>query len=245
VAGPTVIAIDWSGRDGPQQVHHIRAAAFTSTGIDLWPEMRREGVIERVIATAPPLVVGFDFSFGYPAWVAACYGLLDGIALWPTIAEHAEDWLRDVPHPFYAKNGVKQPADIALRRRCEETLKAKSTFQLAGGGHVGTGTLRGIPHLMTLRDAGFTIWPFEDTSERTVVEIYPRPLLAFGHSVPVPSDLRAAMDANDNTRDAVGSACVMWEHRESFADLRAATDPVTLLEGDVWMPPTVGNRRAS
>ena len=28
----------------------------------------------------------------------------------------------------------------------------------------------------------------------------------------------------------------MWEHRDSFATLRAATDPVTLIEGDVWMP---------
>jgi hypothetical protein len=28
----------------------------------------------------------------------------------------------------------------------------------------------------------------------------------------------------------------MWEHRSTFAALEAATDPVTRLEGEVWMP---------
>jgi hypothetical protein len=37
-------------------------------------------------------------------------------------------------------------------------------------------------------------------------------------------------------RDAVESAGVMWERRESFATLRAATDRVTRIEGDVWIP---------
>ena len=28
----------------------------------------------------------------------------------------------------------------------------------------------------------------------------------------------------------------MWEHRATFAKLEAATDAVTLIEGDVWLP---------
>ena len=41
---------------------------------------------------------------------------------------------------------------------------------------------------------------------------------------------------NEHERDAVVSARVIWEHREVIAALRAATDPTTLIEGDVWMP---------
>jgi hypothetical protein len=41
---------------------------------------------------------------------------------------------------------------------------------------------------------------------------------------------------NEHERDAVLSAAAMWLHRESFAELTAADDPVTMLEGDVWIP---------
>jgi hypothetical protein len=42
--------------------------------------------------------------------------------------------------------------------------------------------------------------------------------------------------ATEHERDAVVSARVMWDHREVIAALGAATDPTTLIEGDVWMP---------
>ena len=51
---------------------------------------------------------------------------------------------------------------------------AKSTFQIGGAGSVGTGSLRGMPHLRRLRQAGFSIWPFHSASPWTVMEIYPR-----------------------------------------------------------------------
>ena len=87
-----------------------------------------------------------------------------------------------------------------------------------------------MPQLGRLRAAGFAIWPFDDAGERTVMEIYPSRMrkIATQHNF--------GAFANEHERDAVVSAWVLWDHRETVAALRAATDPVTLLEGDVWIP---------
>jgi hypothetical protein len=50
-----------------------------------------------------------------------------------------------------------------------------------------------------------------------------------------PSALAAARN-NENTRDAIASALVMWKSRREVMNLRASTDPVSRLEGDVWVP---------
>ena len=39
------------------------------------------------------------------------------------------------------------------------SVRPKSTFQIGGAGAVGTGSLRGMPHLLTLREAGCAVWP--------------------------------------------------------------------------------------
>ena len=41
---------------------------------------------------------------------------------------------------------------------------------------------------------------------------------------------------NEHERDALSSARVMWDERETVAALSAATDPTTRLEGDIWFP---------
>ena len=101
-----------------------------------------------------------------------------------------------------------------------------------GNGQVGAGSVRGMPFLTRLRAAGFAIWPFDPPSDRTVLEIYPSLLRTI-----MPHDVHEF--DNEHERDAVCSAAAMWYHRESFADLTVANDPVTLLEGDVWTPPGV------
>ena len=53
-------------------------------------------------------------------------------------------------------------------------ISPKSTFQIGGAGAVGTGSIRGMPHLRRLRAAGFSIWPFDPPSPWQVLEIYPR-----------------------------------------------------------------------
>jgi hypothetical protein len=85
-----------------------------------------------------------------------------------------------------------------------------------------------MPLLAGLRKAGAAIWPFDRPGERTVIEIYPSALR------------RLVTDAgpfsNQDERDAVCSALVMWRHRETIATLPAAIDPTTRLEGDIWAP---------
>src|ERR1035438_6219537 len=45
-------------------------------------------------------------------------------------------------------------------------IAPKSPFQIGGAGAVGTGTLRGIPELERLHEAGFRVWPFEEPALR-------------------------------------------------------------------------------
>jgi len=41
-------------------------------------------------------------------------------------------------------------------------ITPKSPFQIGGAGSVGTGSLRAMPFLLRMREAGFKVWPFED-----------------------------------------------------------------------------------
>lgn len=230
----TVIAIDWSGRKGNDQVHHIRSAVATDAGIEVWADLTRAAVIDELLDVAPPVVVGFDFAFGFPRWVGEWLGCVHGPELWPIVEAGADAWLKHCPPPFFGAPGTTRP-QVELFRRCDARLRAKSIFQLAGAGHVGTGSLRGMPLLRVLREAGYAVWPFDDASERTIVEIYPTRLRGIQHSVAFSRRIRA-MHQNENTRDAVASACVMWEHRAPFATLEAVTDPVIQIEGEVWTP---------
>jgi hypothetical protein len=50
-------------------------------------------------------------------------------------------------------------------------------FQIGGAGAVGTDSVRGTPHLLTLAKAGFSIWPFDPPHHLMVIEIYPRALV--------------------------------------------------------------------
>jgi hypothetical protein len=229
-----VIAIDWSGRQGKDQVHHIRSAVATEAGIEVWADLTRAAVIDELLEVTPPVVVGFDFAFGFPGWVGKWHGRSHGPDLWPMVEAGADAWLTQCPPPFFGAKGTTRPS-VELLRHCDTRVRAKSVFQIAGAGHVGTGSLRGMPLLRVLREAGYAVWPFDDPRDRTIVEIYPTRLREIQHSVGFSRRI-GAMHENDNTRDAVASACVMWEHRASFATLEAATDPVTRIEGDVWMP---------
>jgi hypothetical protein len=234
VTEPRVIAIDWSGRKGNDQVHHIRSAVATSAGLEVWADLTREAVIDELLDLTPPVVVGFDFAFGFPGWVGEWLGFSHGPDLWPSVQMQADTWLKECPSPFFGAKGTTRPA-VELLRRCDARVRAKSVFQIAGAGHVGTGSLRGMPLLTVLRKAGYRIWPFDGAGDRMIVEIYPTRLREIPHSVKYPRRIQA-MHKNDNTRDAVISACVMYDHRESFAALEATNDPVTQLEGDVWIP---------
>ncbi len=196
----------------------------------------REQAIDLVEQLTGPCVVGFDFCFGAPAWFAREQGCATVDAFWKRAAQHGDQWIGPPPTlPFWRDKGTQPPRDRRFRR-CEEELKLRgihpsSIFMLVGPGTVGTGSVRGMPLLARLREAGFAIWPFDAPRERTVVEIFPTLLEPLA-----PQHLSQRDYATNDERDAVLSAAVMWDHRASFAELQAATDPVTRIEGDIWTP---------
>jgi hypothetical protein len=231
VVDPTVIAVDWSGakRTGPKSgiwvavVEHGRLVRSEAVS-------NREQAVALVESCAAPVFAGFDFSFGFPAWFAREHGCTTIADVWALDERDGEEWLASPPTPPFWRDHCEVPVERRFRR-CEESLRsAKSIFQLVGNGQVGAGSVRGMPHLARLREAGFAIWPFDDATDRTVMEIYPSRMrkIAPHHDV--------GPFTNEHERDAVVSARVMWDHRETVAALSAATDPTTLIEGDVWVP---------
>jgi hypothetical protein len=228
----TVIAVDWSGAKRTNVKSGIWLTAMQYDVVVRSQALAtREAAVAMVCSFGTPVVAGFDFSFGFPAWFAHDRRCSDAADLWRLAARNGERWLQVEP-PFW-----RERCNVPEERRfrvCERRLReagypAKSIFQLVGNGQVGAGSVRGMPLLAVLRAAGFAIWPFEAPTDRTVFEIYPSLLRKHvGHDMQF---------ANAHERDATLSAAAMWEHRESFADLAAANDPVTKLEGDVWTPP--------
>jgi hypothetical protein len=141
----------------------------------------REAVADHLIGLAeedPNLVVGLDFAFSMPAWFVRGHGAASAPEFWEVVEREGPGWLASCPAPFYGHKGTKMPqADIERHRRTEkQSGAAKSVFQIAGSGQVGPGSIRGMPILRRLRDAGFCIWPFDSAELRRplVVEIYPR-----------------------------------------------------------------------
>jgi hypothetical protein len=186
----------------------------------------REEAVQCVLGAEPPVLAGFDFSFGVPAWFAVANGCASIDDVWALAERDGERWLAP-SEPFWRDRcGVPREQRF---RRCELRYPtAKSVFQLVGNGQVGAGSVRGMPLLAQLRARGVAIWPFDAPAARTVFEIYPSALRRFA--------LTVGAFRSDDERDAVCSALVMWDARETIATSRAATDPTTRLEGEVWAP---------
>jgi hypothetical protein len=174
------------------------------------------------------VIAGFDFSFGVPEWFAREHGCVNIDDVWALAASEGHAWLAPTP-PFWRDRCA---VPVARRfRTCEARYtSAKSIFQLVGNGQVGAGSVRGMPLIANLRAAGVAIWPFDAPNERTVFEIYPSALRKHA-----PQYDTGPWTSNDE-RDAVVSARVLWNERETVATLRAATDPTIRLEGDIWAP---------
>jgi hypothetical protein len=146
-------------------------------------------------------------------------------------------------------------------------ITAKSPFQIGGSGSVGTGTLRAMPVLERMREAGFRVWPFEDarlTGARPaplLVEMYTRLLtgpVAKSNGVARRAYLvarkktdaayagltRAVLAkayASEDAFDALVSCLEMMRWRGEFAGLKATRDKVLRMEGITWRP-GVGGR---
>jgi hypothetical protein len=230
----------------------------------------------------PRMVVGLDFCFSFPAWfVRGEMGCADGPAFWELVAGgQGEQWLaRGNPdRRFWGKHpkpdefrgeGLHRmlratDIDCKLAARIPEAERAervrgigpKSVFQIGGAGSVGTASLRGMPVLKRLREAGFAVWPFNRAGLPMVVEMYTR--LNTG---PVRKSNAAARAeylrekrredagyaalsrgvmerarASEDAFDALVSCMAMTARRGEFSGLAMPLDPEYKVEGWTWAP---------
>jgi len=254
-----VVAVDWSGARSGARRHiwlaHVRAGQLLElqngrTGNEV------VGHLAQLRAASPAgLAVGLDFAFSFPAWFVRQRGHASVDGLWQEVGQQGERWLAACDPPFWGRPGRRRPELPAHHRRTEAgarvgAVHAKSVFQIGGAGAVGTGSLRGMPHLLELRRAGFTIWPFDPPSPWPVVEIYPRLLTGAVHKRngearalylsrspwPIPEPFLSRASGSEDAFDAAVSAFAMDRHVAELGALGQSDDPVTLLEGEVWTP---------
>ena len=189
------MAIDWSGRSGPDQ----RRALWLAEAVDgelvrLEGGRTRAELVELLIAEAdrdPNLIVGVDFAFSLPAWylrerqltARQLWALLADEALTPTIRSVGlTRWMNRPELPFWITcEAHARLAPEQMFRRTEQEVRVpgvqpKSVFQLVGASQVGRGSLYGMAALHQLAGAGFRIWPFDPPALPLVAEIFPRVL---------------------------------------------------------------------
>jgi hypothetical protein len=255
-----VVAVDWSGALAGASKHIWSAHVVDGTLTELRGGRNRAQVIADLCSLRghcpDGLVVGLDFAFSFPAWFLQDRGFADVAALWSAVASDGEAWLAECQSPFWGRPGRRRPElpehfRVAERHIAVGGISPKSVFQIGGAGAVGTGSLRGMPYLATLRRAGFSIWPFDRPSRWSVVEIYPRLLtgpvhkrngddrLAYLENSEWPELAHDPRIDSEDAFDAVISALVMDRHRDHLRHVAQAEDPIMLLEGDVWRPPTI------
>jgi hypothetical protein len=255
-----VIAIDWSGAVLGGAKHIWLAEASDAARLDRlvggWTRAALAESLLETIVSHPRVAIGLDFAFSMPAWYLARLGLQSAPELWAHVAEHGERWLAECAPPFWGRRpGPRPTLDGAAFRRTELEVPAqagirpKSVFQIGGAGAVGTGSIRGMPLLHSLRAAGAHIWPFDPPGWPLVLEIYPRLLTG-----PVTKSNAAAraqhlaqFDAlsathrelgigSEDAFDAAVSALAMQRHAAEIASLSAESDATLRLEGRIWHP---------
>lgn len=249
-----VVAVDWSGSVGAAaQRRRIWTATARSGGLrTLRGGCSRREVIDGVLelaSTSAELVVGLDFAFSFPAWFLHHLGVGTAHDLWRLVGEEGEPWLRRCAAPFWGRPGVGRPVLVEHLRRTEGAhAPAKSVFQIGGAGAVGTGSIRGMPFLAELHDAGFSVWPFDPPGLPAVLEIYPRAFTGavrksdpvdrrrYLAELPLPPALRLAAESGEDAFDAAVSALAMSRAEDQLRSLPPAKDRVMLLEGEIWVP---------
>jgi hypothetical protein len=253
-----VLAIDWSGRAGPDQRRALwLGEARDGELVRLEGGRTRDELVDMLIAEAerdPQLVVGLDFAFSLPAWYLRELELPPR-ALWAALALTPSmrraglvAWMNDPEPPFWTtREGHARLAGREAFRQTELDVRApgiqpKSVFQLVGAGQVGRGSLYGMQALHRLAEAGFHVWPFDAPAFPLVVEIFPR--LLTGPVVKSSGAARAEYLARHGVThelaattadafDAAISALVMADAAETFVGL-PEEPPAYRLEGRIW-----------
>lgn len=256
---PRIIAIDWSGAlKGSERTIFLAEVADGRVSA-LEHGRTRDGVTSHLIETArrdPNLIVGIDFAFSLPQWFLQANELATAPELWELATREAERWLEECETPFWGRPGTSRPALPEHFRRTDlevpatNGIRPKSVFQIAGAGTVGTGSLRGMPVLRRLREAGFAVWPFDAPRLPMVIEIYPRILtgeitkssseerIAYlsARFPDLDSTFRVKAASSDDAFDALLSAVEMGARVDELLALPLARDDQDLREGRVWVP---------
>jgi hypothetical protein len=253
-----VVAIDWSG-DAHVARSNIWLAEAARPGQLVRLERGRDrlAVAEHLLAIEDEVAIGLDFGFSFPGWFLRRLAVVSAPGLWAHVAAHGEAWLAECETPFWGRRGRRRPplegpafrrAELAVPR--PRGIAPKSMFQIGGAGAVGTGSIRGMPLLHRLHQAGATIWPFVTGGWPVVVEIYPRLLtggvrkanadarreLLTERYPRLDTEHRALAGQSEDAFDAAVSALVMVEHLADLAALPAEGDPELRLEGRIWHP---------
>jgi hypothetical protein len=251
-----IVAIDWSGKAKGPAESLWRAEVRDGKLTELKNGLDRDELIATLLELGqadPHMVIGLDFAFSFPAWWCEQKGWSSGEEVWSAMGRGGEGLLEGCEDPFWGRPGKRNLHPRArLYRRTESNedgMHPKSVFQIGGAGAVGTGSIRGMPHLSTLAGSGFGIWPFSEGWPR-VVEIYPRALTGpvnksrwsarhdylFEHFPDQPRDLLERAAGSEDAFDAAVSAVVMSEHEAELRALRPPADPTYGVEGKIWRP---------
>jgi hypothetical protein len=255
-AGPRAIAVDWSGATEPLRSLWL-AEADKDRVLDVRSFPTRQALVEHLISERKrnsELVVGLDFAFSLPAWFLDQHHIAGARELWEWMRTDADEWLTP-KNPFWGKGGVKRPSLPEEYRQTDKDLREvgkrpSSAFKLVGAGQVGTSSLRGMPCLAMLQDAGFNVWPFAGGTP-LVIEIYPATLsdlvgkqdptriaAAVRDDSRIPAEWKAHAACCQDAFDAAVSALRMAEHVEELAALHPArANTAYAREGQIWFRP--------
>lgn len=256
------IAIDWSGAAKGASSKIWLAEVYQEKLVRLDSGRDRAEVVNHVIEYAAidsETVVGLDFAFSFPRWFANQHGAMSIENVWQLAKDRGEEWLGSCSPPFWGRPGKRRPELSEYFRLTEHrvgklsSIDPKSVFQIGGVGTVGTGSIRGMPYLQNLRDAGFSIWPFHDVGSRMVIEIYPRLLTGSVNKSDydarlgqlhrfheIDTDLAYKAACSEDAFDAAVSAVKMSRHIEDLSSsFTLASDPIKLIEGEIWCPPSL------
>jgi hypothetical protein len=254
-----VVAVDWSGaKVGAEKTIWLAEAAGRVEAVGRLTRLEngrsREQLVAHLIEESerdPEVAVGLDFSFSLPRWFLHVLRVRTGPDLWRLVESQGESWLAQCSLPFWGRPSKRRPWVPQHLRVCEREVGARSTFQIGGAGAVGTGSLRGMPLLLPLREAGFAVWPFDPPRLPVVIEIYPRlftgPVRKSNRSARVAyldsrfpelgRDLARIAASSEDAFDAAVSALAMSAHACSLANLPPLADAEAQAEGMIWRPP--------
>ncbi|MEE2778010.1 MAG: HD domain-containing protein [Acidobacteriota bacterium] len=258
-----VFAVDWSGaREGAERRIWVAEAADGQL-LRIENGRTRDAVAALLVAEAerdPRLVVGIDFAFSFPFWFLRAKSCGSADEFWRLAAREGSRWSEELEPPFFRKGSWNDEWNRAFfehspyrKTELELSPRPETVFKLVGPRQVGKASLAGCRTLLTLRNAGFSIWPFDPPGLPLAVEIYPR--LFYGSKVrkgdPVArrgfleGELPAleagqveTLAGSDDAFDAAVAALSLDRTRERFAEMEREVDPVFQVEGRIWSPET-------